>query len=66
MRQVVHVDRYKPERTAFGSTSVKMTLECGHVTYQKGSIKVPRKTHCRECENPSVWGKTKGGSHGEL
>lgn len=50
MRRVVRAREYRTPNHPKGTWSVAMRLECGHECHQKGSIRVPKRKHCPDCD----------------
>jgi hypothetical protein len=50
-RKVVKVENYIHPNATGTKGSNMLTLECGHVKRQKGSVPVPKYCLCKECDN---------------
>ena len=53
-RAVVSVRNVVSKNARGTGGSNLLTLECGHVVRRKGSIAIPRRANCRECDDVSV------------
>lgn len=49
LRGVASYDFIQSRYSKAGSGSNRLRLACGHVHYQKSSIKIPTKARCHEC-----------------
>lgn len=50
LRRVIKVENYVDPHANGTQGSNILTLECGHWKRQKGSIKIPVRCRCRECD----------------
>jgi hypothetical protein len=49
-RKVLNYERYYPKSAPAGGSAVILKLECGHTNSRKGSVRIPWKAKCRECD----------------